>query len=72
MIEARTPRRWRERLAAGALAIGMATTADFANVPLCPNECCCATPFGIWGVIVLVNADVKRAFTIVAQGGSHG
>jgi len=52
---------------------GLAMAASIiAIIPLCPNECCCATPFGIWGVIVLVNADVKRAFSIVARGGAHG
>jgi uncharacterized membrane protein HdeD (DUF308 family) len=50
---------------------GLAMTASIiAIIPLCPNECCCATPFGIWAVVVLVNADVKRAFSIVARGGS--
>jgi hypothetical protein len=48
------------------------TSAIIGIIPLCPNECCCATPFGIWAVIVLMNADVKRAFSIVARGGSSG
>jgi hypothetical protein len=52
---------------------GLAMTASIiAIIPLCPNECCCATPFGIWGLVVLVNADVKRAFSIVARAGAHG
>lgn len=42
------------------------TSAIIACIPLCPNECCCATPFGIWAVVVLLNADVKRAFTLPA------
>jgi len=52
---------------------GLAMTAAIIGIiPLCPNECCCATPFGIWAVIVLANSDVKRAFQIVARGGSYG
>ena len=42
------------------------TSAIIACIPLCPNECCCATPFGIWALVVLLNADVKRAFTLPA------
>jgi hypothetical protein len=48
------------------------TAAIIGIIPLCPNECCCATPFGIWAVIVLANTDVKRAFQMVARGGAYG
>lgn len=52
---------------------GLAMTASIiALIPLCPNECCCAFPFGLWAIIVLANQDVKRAFSIVAHGGAHG
>lgn len=52
---------------------GLAMTgAIIGIIPLCPNECCCATPFGIWAVIVLANSDVKRAFQMVARGGAYG
>ena len=52
---------------------GLAMTASIiALIPACANECCCAFPFGLWAIIVLANQDVKRAFSIVAQGGAQG
>jgi hypothetical protein len=48
------------------------TSAIIGIIPLCPNECCCATPFGIWALVVLLNSDVKRAFAIVARGEGSG
>jgi hypothetical protein len=51
---------------------GLAMTAAVVSViPFCPNECCCTLPFGIWALVVLLNADVKRAFSIVARGESY-
>ena len=35
-----------------------------ATIPLCTNQCCCISlPFGIWALAVLLNPDVKLAFT---------
>jgi hypothetical protein len=35
-----------------------------ACLPICTNNCCClSTPFGIWALVVLLNSDVKLAFT---------
>ena len=51
---------------------GLAMTAAILSIiPFCPNECCCTLPFGIWALIVLLNADVKRAFSIMARGESY-
>lgn len=39
-----------------------------AIIPLCTNQCCCLSmPFGIWALVVLLNADVKRAFALNAR-----
>ena len=47
---------------------GLAMTAAILSViPACPNECCCTLPFGIWALVVLLNADVKRAFSMSAS-----
>lgn len=36
------------------------------------NGCCCiATPFGIWGLVTLLNSDVKAGFARVANRGSR-
>jgi hypothetical protein len=43
------------------------TSAILSVIPFCPNECCCTLPFGIWALIVLLNADVKRAFSLSAS-----
>jgi hypothetical protein len=54
-IRMRSLQNWGLALAASIIAI----------IPLCPNECCCTLPFGIWSLVVLLNADVKRAFSMV-------
>jgi len=43
---------------------GIAMTGSImAIIPLCTNYCCCTSmPFGIWALVVLMNADVKAAF----------
>jgi hypothetical protein len=44
---------------------GLAMTGTIVSlIPLCVNECCCTMPFGIWSLIVLLNADVKLAFSL--------
>lgn len=46
------------------------TGAIMGTIPLCTNNCCCLSlPFGIWALVVLLNGDVKLAFTKVARGG---
>jgi hypothetical protein len=39
-----------------------------AMIP-CTNTCCCTSvPFGIWALVVLINADVKLAFAKTKAG----
>jgi hypothetical protein len=46
--------------------LGIAS-AILAIIPC--NACCCiGAPFGIWALVVLLNADVKLAFSKVAAG----
>jgi hypothetical protein len=43
------------------------TACVIANIlVMAPWSCCCVVgiPFGIWGLVVLFNADVKRAFEV--------
>jgi hypothetical protein len=43
-----------------------------AIIPVCTNQCCCTSmPFGIWALVVLLNADVKRAFSLVSRPESY-
>ena len=39
-----------------------------------PCSLCCllGIPFGIWGLVVVNNEDVKRGFDLTARGGPHG
>lgn len=47
---------------------GLAMAAAIISlIPLCPNECCCTLPFGIWSLIILLQSDVKRAFQMAAS-----
>jgi hypothetical protein len=41
---------------------GLALTGAIAGIIPLAGCCCCATPVGIWAVIVLANPDVKAAF----------
>jgi hypothetical protein len=53
---------------------GLAITSSvMATIPICTNTCCClATPFGIWALVVLLNSDVKLAFTRVKSEAAGG
>jgi hypothetical protein len=41
---------------------GLAMTAAILCLIPCFSICCLGIPFGIWALIVLLNADVKAAF----------
>lgn len=34
-----------------------------ASIPCCSPGCILGIPFGIWGIVVLMNEDVKRSFS---------
>jgi hypothetical protein len=52
---------------------GLAVTASVLSMIPCTNSCCClATPFGIWALVVLLNSDVKLAFTRVKTEAAGG
>ena len=44
---------------------GLAVTGSImAIIPCCTNQCLCLyMPFGIWALVVLMNQDVKAAFS---------
>src|SRR5262245_7191598 len=43
---------------------GWAIAASILSIIPCTNSCCCAgVPIGIWALMVLLNADVKLAFS---------
>lgn len=47
------------------------TASVLSIIPLCANECCCTLPFGIWALVVLLNADVKQGFYLTARAGGY-
>jgi hypothetical protein len=43
---------------------GLAVTGSILSIIPCTNSCCCiGTPLGIWALVVLLNSDVKLAFS---------
>ena len=43
---------------------GLSIAASILAIIPCTNSCCCAgLPIGVWALMVLVNADVKLAFS---------
>lgn len=45
-------------------AWGLALTASILAVIPCISPCCViGIPFGIWAIVVLINADVKASFS---------
>jgi hypothetical protein len=43
---------------------GLAITGSILSIIPCTNSCCCiGTPLGIWAIVVLLNSDVKLAFS---------
>jgi hypothetical protein len=39
-------------------------TGSILSIIPCTNSCCCiGTPLGIWALVVLLNSDVKLAFS---------
>ena len=46
---------------------GLAMTGSILAIIPCTNSCCCLSiPFGVWTLIILINADVKSAFSAAA------
>jgi len=49
---------------------GWAMAGSIIAIIPCTNSCCCLSiPFGIWALVVLLNADVKLAFARAAARG---
>jgi hypothetical protein len=48
---------------------GLALTGSILSMIPCTNSCCCiGTPLGIWALVVLLNSDVKLAFSRTVGG----
>jgi hypothetical protein len=47
---------------------GLAMTGTVLSIiPMCSCECCVTMPFGIWALVILLNKDVKYAFSIASH-----
>jgi hypothetical protein len=52
----------------GLKSYGLSFTACIFSMVPCYNSCCIlGLPFGIWGLIVLLQPDVKEAFKMVSE-----